>query len=112
MARTDAAEAEFLHFSDRLLTTFPGQNSKVKGAWIAWPGGRKAARSDRFGLETDAARIAAISQDNFRCEFRLTEGREALGRHHPKNRSRGRQGAPAGTVLHLLILKHVRNLEL
>ena len=34
---------------------------------------------------------------------------EALGKRHPKSRSRGRQGAPAEVVLRLLILKHVRN---
>jgi hypothetical protein len=34
---------------------------------------------------------------------------EALAQRHPKSRSRGRRGAPAETVLRLLILKHVRN---
>jgi IS5 family transposase len=34
---------------------------------------------------------------------------EALGRRHPKSRSRGRLGAPADVVLRLLVLKHVRN---
>ena len=34
---------------------------------------------------------------------------EALGRRHPKSRSRGRRGSPAEMVLRLLILKHVRN---
>lgn len=34
---------------------------------------------------------------------------EALGRRHPKSRSRGRRGVPAEVVLRLLILKHVRN---
>src|SRR5215204_3240050 len=34
---------------------------------------------------------------------------EALGKRHPKSRSRGRQGAPAEMVLRLLILKHIRN---
>ena len=34
---------------------------------------------------------------------------EALARRHPKSRSRGRLGAPAGMVLRLLILKHIRN---
>ena len=34
---------------------------------------------------------------------------EALGRRHPKSRSRGRRGAPAEMVLRLLVLKHVRN---
>ena len=36
---------------------------------------------------------------------------EALGKRHPKSRSRGRQGAPAEVVLRLLILKHVRNVQ-
>jgi IS5 family transposase len=34
---------------------------------------------------------------------------EALGRRHPKSRSRGRLGAPADVVLRLLVLKHLRN---
>src|SRR5947207_3480999 len=34
---------------------------------------------------------------------------EALARRHPKSHSRGRLGAPAETVLRLLILKHIRN---
>jgi IS5 family transposase len=34
---------------------------------------------------------------------------EALAKRHPKSRSRGRHGAPAETVLRLLLLKHVRN---
>ena len=34
---------------------------------------------------------------------------EALGRRHPRSRSRGRRGSPAEIVLRLLILKHVRN---
>jgi IS5 family transposase len=34
---------------------------------------------------------------------------EALGKRHPKSRSRGRQGTPAEVVLRLLVLKHVRN---
>ena len=34
---------------------------------------------------------------------------DALGKRHPKSRSRGRQGTPAEVVLRLLILKHVRN---
>ena len=31
---------------------------------------------------------------------------EALGKRHPKSKSRGRQGTPAEVVLRLLILKH------
>jgi transposase, IS5 family len=34
---------------------------------------------------------------------------EALGKRHPKSRSRGRHGSPAEVVLRLLVLKHVRN---
>ena len=34
---------------------------------------------------------------------------EALGKRHPKSRSRGRRAAPAELVLRLLILKHIRN---
>lgn len=34
---------------------------------------------------------------------------EALGKRHPKSRSRGRLGTPADVVLRLLVLKHVRN---
>lgn len=34
---------------------------------------------------------------------------EALGKRHPKRRCRGRRGAPAETVLRLLVLKHIRN---
>jgi transposase, IS5 family len=34
---------------------------------------------------------------------------EALGKRHPRSRSRGRRGAPAEVVLRLLVLKHIRN---
>ena len=34
---------------------------------------------------------------------------DALGKRHPKSRSRSRQGTPAEVVLRLLILKHIRN---
>src|SRR5262245_860797 len=34
---------------------------------------------------------------------------EALGKRHPKSRSRGRKGTPAAVVLRLLVLKHIRN---
>jgi transposase, IS5 family len=34
---------------------------------------------------------------------------DALGKRHPKSRSRGRLGTPAEVVLRLLILKHIRN---
>jgi transposase, IS5 family len=39
----------------------------------------------------------------------ITAVYEALGKRHPKSRSRGRRGAPADMVLRLLILKHVRD---
>ena len=34
---------------------------------------------------------------------------EALGKRHPKSRTRGRRGAPAEIVLRLLVLKHLRH---
>src|SRR5580704_14749940 len=34
---------------------------------------------------------------------------EALAKHHPNSRCRGRRGAPAEMVLRLLTLKHIRN---
>jgi IS5 family transposase len=34
---------------------------------------------------------------------------EALGRRHPRSRTRGRRGTSAETVLRLLVLKHLRN---
>jgi IS5 family transposase len=34
---------------------------------------------------------------------------EALGKRHPKSKSRGREGTPAETVMRLMILKHIRN---
>jgi transposase, IS5 family len=34
---------------------------------------------------------------------------DALGKRHPKSKSRGRLGTPAEVVLRLLILKHIRN---
>jgi hypothetical protein len=37
---------------------------------------------------------------------------EALAQRHPQSRRRGRRGAPAEVVLRLLILKHIRKLEL
>ena len=42
-------------------------------------------------------------------EALVTAVYEALGRRHPKSKSRGRLGAPADMVLRLLILKHIRN---
>lgn len=36
---------------------------------------------------------------------------DALGKRHPKSRSRGRFGTPAEVVLRLLVLKHIRNLS-
>jgi len=34
---------------------------------------------------------------------------EALGKRHPKSKSRGREGSSAETVMRLIILKHIRN---
>jgi transposase, IS5 family len=34
---------------------------------------------------------------------------EALGKRHPKSKSRGREGTPAETVMRLMILKRIRN---
>ena len=34
---------------------------------------------------------------------------DALGKRHPKSRTRGRRAAPAEMVLRLLVLKHLRN---
>jgi len=34
---------------------------------------------------------------------------EALGKRHPKSRSRGQPATPAEVVLRLLVLKHMRN---
>jgi transposase, IS5 family len=42
-------------------------------------------------------------------EALVTAVYDALGRRHPKSKSRGRLGAPADMVLRLLILKHIRN---
>jgi transposase, IS5 family len=42
-------------------------------------------------------------------EEMVTAVYEALGKRHPKSRSRGRQGTPAEVVLRLLVLKHIRN---
>ena len=42
-------------------------------------------------------------------EVLVTAVYEALGRRHPKSKSRGRLGVPAEVVLRLLILKHIRN---
>ena len=42
----------------------------------------------------------------------ITTVYEVLGKRHPKSRSRGRHGFSAETVLRLLVLKHIRKLEL
>jgi transposase, IS5 family len=42
-------------------------------------------------------------------EEMVTAVYEALGKRHPRSRSRGRRGVPAEVVLRLLILKHIRN---
>ena len=42
-------------------------------------------------------------------EMLVTLVYDALGKRHPKSKSRGRQGVAAEVVLRLLILKHIRN---
>src|SRR5262245_47814309 len=42
-------------------------------------------------------------------EEMVTAVYEALGKRHPRSRSRGRRGVPAEVVLRLLVLKHIRN---
>jgi transposase, IS5 family len=57
------------------------------------------------GLREDRMRHADQILDD---EAILTAVHEVLAKRHPKSRSRGRRGAPAETVLRLLILKHIR----
>ena len=63
-----------------------------------------------------AEEVADLREDWMDCADRIldddaivTAVYEALGKRHPKSRSRGRRGAPAEMVLRLLVLKHVRN---
>ena len=75
---------------------------------------RRAQRSFGDGLIADE--VKDLREGWMNHADRLLDGEaivtavyEALGRRHPKSRSRGRLGAPADVVLRLLILKHVRN---
>src|SRR5919198_2244335 len=75
---------------------------------------RRAQR--RFGDGLIAAEVSDLREDWMKHADRVLDDEQivaavydALGRRHPKSRSRGRLGAPAEMVLRLLILKHVRN---
>jgi IS5 family transposase len=75
---------------------------------------RRAQRS--FGDEWIAEEVNGLREDWMNHadqmlddETIVTAVYEALGKRHPKSRTRGRRGAPAEMVLRLLILKHVRN---
>jgi transposase, IS5 family len=70
----------------------------------------------KFGDHWVAEEVADLREDWMEHADRIldddaivTAVYEALGKRHPKSRSRGRHGAPAETVLRLLVLKHVRN---
>src|SRR5246127_4819146 len=70
----------------------------------------------RFGDHWVAEEVADLREDWMDHADRIldddaivTAVYEALGRRHPRSRSRGRRGAPAEMVLRLLVLKHVRN---
>jgi IS5 family transposase len=69
-----------------------------------------------FGDGLIAAEVSDLSQDWMKHADRVLDDEQivaavhdALGRRHPKSRSRGRLAAPAEMVLRLLVLKHVRN---
>jgi IS5 family transposase len=75
---------------------------------------RRAQRS--FGDGLIAAEIDDLREDWMAYADRVLADEElvttvyqALGKRHPKSKSRGRQGTPAEVVLRLLILKHIRN---
>src|SRR6202045_1255961 len=75
---------------------------------------RRAQRS--FGDGLIAEEVSDLREDWMRHadqvladEQMVAAVYEALGKRHPKSRSRGRLGTPAEVVLRLLILKHVRN---
>ena len=75
---------------------------------------RRAQRS--FGDGLIAAEVGDLREDwmlhgdaVLADEELVTTVYQALGKRHPKSKSRGRQGTPAEVVLRLLILKHVRN---
>src|ERR1700726_4394579 len=75
---------------------------------------RRAQRS--FGDGLIAEEVSDLREDWMRHadqvladEQMVAAVYEALGKRHPKSRSRGRMGTPAEVVLRLLILKHIRN---
>ena len=75
---------------------------------------RRAQRS--FGDSLIAEEVSDLREDWMRHadqvladEQMVAAVYEALGKRHPKSRSRGRLGTPAEVVLRLLILKHIRN---
>ena len=75
---------------------------------------RRAQRS--FGDGLIAAEVGDLREDwmlhgdaVLADEELVTTVYQALGKRHPKSKSRGRQGTPAEVVLRLLILKHIRN---
>jgi transposase, IS5 family len=75
---------------------------------------RRAQRS--FGDGLIAEEVSDLREDWMQHadqvladEALVTAVYQALGKRHPKSRSRGRLGTPADVVLRLLILKHVRN---
>ena len=75
---------------------------------------RRAQRSFGDGLiaaEVDDLREdwMAYADQVLADEELVTTVYQALGKRHPKSKSRGRQGTPAEVVLRLLILKHIRN---
>ena len=75
---------------------------------------RRAQR--RFGDGLIAAEVSDLREDWMKHADRVLDDEQivaavydALGRRHPKSRSRGRLAAPAEMVLRLLVPKHVRN---
>src|SRR6201989_96353 len=75
---------------------------------------RRAQR--RFGDGLIAAEVGDLREDWMEHadqvladEALVAAVYEALGKRHPKSKSRGRRGTPAEVVLRLLILKHIRN---
>ena len=75
---------------------------------------RHAQRS--FGDGLIAAEVGDLREDwmlhgdaVLADEELVTTVYQALGKRHPKSKSRGRRGTPAEVVLRLLILKHIRN---
>ena len=88
----------------RLRPVWPGASlllkaTKVNGIYDSDP--KKNAHAKRY---------SRISFDQVLADEQMVAAvYEALGKRHPKSRSRGRLGTPAEVVLRLLILKHIRN---